>query len=153
MSRDGGSPGVITTLARVAFLVNGAYAEAGRATGVTPQQGQLLCMLRPGPWGFGALTAALGLAKSTTSGLVDGVEARGLVHRRPGEDPRSVVVALTPAGSEVADRFYAAATTRVERDLAPVTPEALASVADLLAPVVEDRRYAAIFPEVEPVAD
>lgn len=147
MSRDGRPPGVVATLARIAFLVNGAYAEAGRALGITPQQGQLLCLLRPGPWGFGALTGALGLAKSTTSGLVDGVEARGYVRREPGAGPRSTTVALTPAGAEVADRFYAVATARVEAELAPLDERTRAALGELLAPVVVDRRYAAIFPD------
>ena len=146
MSRDGSAPGVAATLARVAFLVNGAYAEAGRATGITPQQGQLLCMLRPGPWGFRALTEALGLAKSTTSGLVDGVENRGFVRREPGEDPRSTTVALTPAGVEVADRFYGVATARVDAELEVLDEQGRTTLTEILRPVVADRRYAVVFP-------
>lgn len=146
MSRDGSAPGVAATLARVAFLVNGAYAEAGRELGVTPQQGQLLCMLRPGPWGFRALTEALGLAKSTTSGLVDGVESRGFVRREPGDDPRSTVVALTSSGTEVADRFYAVATRRVDAELDALDERARTTLTEILRPVVTDRRYAVVFP-------
>lgn len=149
MSRDGSAPGVVATLARVAFLVNGAYAEAGRATGITPQQGQLLCMLRPGPWGFRALTEALGLAKSTTSGLVDGVETRGFVRREPGEDARSTTVALTAAGAEVADRFYGVATARVDAELAALDEQARTTLTEVLRPVVTDRRYAVVFPSAD----
>lgn len=136
----------MATVARVAFLVNAAYAEAGRQVGITPQQGQLLCMLRPGSWGFGALTGALGLAKSTTSGLLDGVEARAFVRREPGQDPRSTTVSLTPAGREVADRFYAVATARVDAELDALDEDARGRLTELLRPVVADRRFAAIFP-------
>lgn len=48
-----------------------------------------------------ALASALGLDRSSVSGLVDRTEARGLVQREPNpDDARSVHVTLSPLGAE-----------------------------------------------------
>ena len=50
-SADEGRIGVVAALVRATFLVNAVYAESGREHGLTPQQGQLLCVLMSGPRG------------------------------------------------------------------------------------------------------
>lgn len=60
------------------------------------------------------LAAALGLEKSSVSGLLDRAERRGLVQRTASaHDGRAVAVRLTPAGQEIADRVQ----RRVAADL------------------------------------
>ncbi|WP_344447411.1 MarR family winged helix-turn-helix transcriptional regulator, partial [Kitasatospora nipponensis] len=91
-----GRPGVVAGLVRSAFLVNSVYAESGRVLGLTPQQGQLLCVLMGQPYGMTELGTVLGLAKSRLTGLVDRTAQRGLVRREPDpEDRRAIRVALT----------------------------------------------------------
>lgn len=136
-------------MARVAFLVNGAYAEAGRAVGLSPQQGQFLCVLRPGPCGMGAVGSVMGLAKSTVTGMVNYAERHGLVRRETDPaDSRAVSVALTPHGVEVADRFYAEGSRSIEQLAASLSAEERATLAALLGRVADDNEVSVIFPEL-----
>ncbi|MFD9910974.1 MarR family winged helix-turn-helix transcriptional regulator [Streptomyces sp. NPDC059063] len=108
--------GVATALVRSAFLVNAVYAECSREYGLTAQQGQLLCVLMAQPYGMSELGAALGLAKSSLTGLVDRTARRGLVRREPDPvDGRAVRVALTDEGGELVEEFYAATCRRMDQ--------------------------------------
>jgi DNA-binding MarR family transcriptional regulator len=139
--------GLSTALARTAFLVNTAYTEASRAYGFSPQQGQLLAILRPGAYGMSELVATLGLAKSSVTGMVDRLERTGLVRREPDPaDSRAVRVALTPKGREAADGFYADGHERLERLAADLTAAQRESLARLLGRVVEGNRVSVIIP-------
>ncbi|MBO0830375.1 MAG: MarR family transcriptional regulator [Actinobacteria bacterium] len=60
---------------------------------LTPQQTQLLCILRNGPVGMGELGRLLHLGKSSLTGLIDRVERHGLVIRVPDEDDRRALKA------------------------------------------------------------
>lgn len=142
--------GFTTALIRSAFLVNAAYAESGREFGVTPQQGQLLCVLRAQPFGMGELGTVLGLAKSSVTGLVDRTERGGLVRREPDpDDSRAVRVVLTPHGREVADAFYAKTHQRIEDLPSSLTAGELDALTGLLGRVVEDNNVSVIFPELD----
>ncbi|WP_279582583.1 hypothetical protein [Fodinicola feengrottensis] len=78
MSKQGESQiGMVAALVRSSFLVNAVYAESGREHGLTPQQGQLLCVLMAQPYGMTELGSMLGLAKSSLTGLVDRTERNG----------------------------------------------------------------------------
>ncbi len=139
--------GIVAALVRAAFLVNAVYAESGREHGLTPQQGQLLCVLMGRPYGMGELGAALGLAKSSLSGLVDRTERNGLVRREADpRDTRAVRVALTAGGARLARRFYDETCRRVA-----VLPESLdegerAALAGLLGRVVRENDVPVVFP-------
>jgi hypothetical protein len=56
-TRDAGQIGVVAALVRSTFLVNAVYAEAARERGLTPQQGQLLCVLMAQPYGMTELAS------------------------------------------------------------------------------------------------
>ena len=145
--RDG-QIGVVAALVRSAFLVNAVYAESGREHGLTPQQGQLLCVLMPQPYGMGELGAMLGLAKSSLTGLVDRTERNGLVRREPDPpDTRAVRVALTPHGSRLAAEFYAETCRRVEKLLAGVDATERDTIARLLGHIVLDNKVPVVFME------
>src|SRR3954452_25148673 len=110
-----GKIGVVAALVRSSFLVNAVYAESGREYGLTPQQGQLLCVLMARSYGMSGLGTMLRLAKSSLTGLVDRTERNGLVRREPDpQDTRAVRVALTEQGSDLAERFYAETCRRIE---------------------------------------
>jgi DNA-binding MarR family transcriptional regulator len=111
-----GEIGVVAALVRSSFLVNAVYAESGREHGLTPQQGQLLCVLMAQPYGMSELGSVLGLAKSSLTGLVDRTERNGLVRREPDPlDARAVRIVLTPRGARLADEFYAETCVRVDK--------------------------------------
>ncbi|CAG6399341.1 MarR family transcriptional regulator [Streptomyces cocklensis] len=141
---------VVTALVRASFLVNAVYAETAREYGLTAQQGQLMCVLMPQPYGMGELVDMLGLAKSSLTGLVDRTAQRGLVRREPDpEDRRAVRVALTDEGSEVVEAFYAETCRRVE--LLPASlPEAdRDGLAELLSRVVTDNQVPVVFMDAD----
>jgi DNA-binding MarR family transcriptional regulator len=146
--RVDGRIGVVAALVRSSFLVNAVYAESGREHGLTPQQGQLLCVLMAQPCGMGELGAMLGLAKSSLTGLVDRTERNGLVRREPDpQDMRAVRVALTPRGSRLAEEFYVETCRRIDELPAGLSAAERDVLADLLGRVVRDNDVPAVFLE------
>ncbi|MFC4061898.1 MarR family winged helix-turn-helix transcriptional regulator [Planomonospora corallina] len=143
-----GPIGVVAALVRSAFLVDAVYAESAREYGLTQQQGQLLCVLMPRPYGMSELGAMLGLAKSSLTGLVDRSERNGLVQRKPDpHDSRAVRVALTGRGARLVDEFYAETCRRIEELTAGLAPEERDTLAVLLGRVVEDNKVPSVFME------
>jgi DNA-binding MarR family transcriptional regulator len=140
--------GVVGALVRSAFLVNAVYAESGREYGLTPQQGQLLCVLMGKPYGMGELGATLRLAKSSLTGLVDRTERNGLVRREADpQDMRAVRVALTPEGRQLAEEFYAETCRRVAELPATLSAAERDTLASLLGRVVLDNKVPMVFLE------
>ncbi|MGK5693234.1 MarR family winged helix-turn-helix transcriptional regulator [Streptomyces sp. URMC 128] len=145
-----GPMGVVSALIRAAFLVDGVYAEAGRRYGLTPQQGQLLCVLMPQPYGMGELGEMLGLARSSLTGLVDRTVRRGLV-RREGDprDGRAVRVGLTREGAALAEKFHEETCRRVESLPSGLSGAERERLAVLLSRVVADNEVPEVFVEPE----
>ncbi|MFC4084166.1 MarR family winged helix-turn-helix transcriptional regulator [Amycolatopsis samaneae] len=140
--------GVVTALVRSAFLVNAVYAESSREHGLTPQQGQLLCVLMARPYGMGELGTTLGLAKSSLTGLVDRTTRNGLVRREPDPaDSRAVRVALTGEGRQLAAEFYAETCRRVAELPAGLGETDRETLAALLGHVVLDNEVPVVFLE------
>lgn len=143
-----GVPSVVTGLVRSAFLVDAVYAKSSREHGITPQQGQLLCVLMAQPYGMGELGKVLGLAKSSLTGLVDRTERNGLVRREPDpNDTRAVRVALTARGSRLVEEFYAETCRRVEELPSGLSAVERATLARLLSRIVEDNEVPVVFME------
>ncbi|WP_297625445.1 MarR family winged helix-turn-helix transcriptional regulator [Nocardia sp.] len=152
MSKQEDGIGVVTALVRSAFLVNAVYAESGREYGLTPQQGQLLCVLMAQPYGMGELGSLLNLAKSSLTGMIDRTERNGLVRREPDpRDARAVRVALTPKGRELAEEFYTETCRRIDTLAARLTPTERDALADLLGRVVVDNKAPVVFMEYNEV--
>ncbi|MFI8962946.1 MarR family winged helix-turn-helix transcriptional regulator [Streptomyces sp. NPDC053493] len=144
--------GVVAALVRSSFLVNAVYAEASREYGVTPQQGQLLCVLMPGPYGMRELGAVLRLAKSSLTGLVDRTARLGLVRREPDpEDGRAIRVVLTEEGARVAEAFYAETCRRIDLLPAGLDDPERERLAELLGRVVLDNEVPVVFAEPDKV--
>ncbi len=152
--KGSGQLGVVAALVRSSFLVNAVYAESGREHGLTPQQGQLLCVLMARPYGMGELGAVLRLAKSSLTGLVDRTARNGLVRREPDpDDSRAVRVALTPQGAELARGFYAETCRRIDQLPSALSPEERGTLADLLGRVVLDNEVPEVFLRADGSAD
>ena len=148
MGRAGEEIGVVGALVRSAFLVNAVYAESGREHGLTPQQGQLLCVLMGKPYGMGELGATLRLAKSSLTGLVDRTERNGLVRRETDpQDMRAVRVALTPQGRRLAEEFYTETCRRVDELAAGLGAAERDVLASLLGRVLVDNEVPMVFLE------
>jgi DNA-binding MarR family transcriptional regulator len=147
-----GQVGVVAALVRAAFLVDGVYAEASRAYGLTPQQGQLLCVLLARPYGMSELGETLGLAKSSLTGLVDRTVRRGLVLREADpRDGRAVRVGLTDQGATLAGKFYAETCRRMEALPSGLSGSERERLAVLLSRVVVDNEVPEVFVEAPAV--
>jgi DNA-binding MarR family transcriptional regulator len=154
MVKETGEPlGIVAALVRSAFLVNAVYAESAREYGLTPQQGQLLCVLMAQPYGMSALGTVLRLAKSSLTELVDRTTQRGLVRREPDpRDGRVVRVALTAQGGKLAEAFYTEACRRIEELSAGLPGDDRDALAALLGQVVQDNKAPMVFIERDQAA-
>ncbi|HVY62775.1 MAG TPA: MarR family transcriptional regulator, partial [Planctomycetota bacterium] len=76
--------------------------------GISPMQGHALHLLdEKGPLSMSEVAEHLGCDASNVTGIVDRLEARGFVERRPHERDRRVkLLAITPAGHEVHELFH-----------------------------------------------
>jgi MarR family transcriptional regulator, organic hydroperoxide resistance regulator len=91
------------------LLMELAFANKARFIGamadfdLTPVQGHVLRILgNQGPLAMSELAEALSCDASNVTGMVDRLEARALVERRPGaRDRRVKEIVLTPAGVEL----------------------------------------------------
>jgi DNA-binding MarR family transcriptional regulator len=99
--------------------------------GLAPMQSMALMQLRPGePMPMSALATALMCDNSNVTGIVDRLEAQGLVERRPSEHDRRVkTLVVTPKGIELRGE--------VERQMS-VPPPPLAGLSDEDAAALRD---------------
>jgi DNA-binding MarR family transcriptional regulator len=138
--------GIATALVRSSFLVDAVYAETSREYGITPQQGQLLCVLMVQPYGMGELGGMLHLAKSSLTGLVDRSSRLNLVRREPdSQDGRAVRIALTAQGARVADEFYTETCRRIETLTAGLADPDRSRLAEILGQVVAENKVPEVF--------
>lgn len=78
---------------------------AGSVPGVSPGRVGMLVLIEANPGVTqGRLASAMHLDRSTMVGLVDALEERGLIERRRGEDRRTNLLWLTPAGRRLLSR-------------------------------------------------
>ena len=90
-------------LMELAFANKSRFIAAMAEFDLTPALGHVLRLLQPGkPLPMNDLAVALHCDASNVTGLVDRLEARGLVARQPGERDRRVKeLVLTPEGLSV----------------------------------------------------
>ena len=81
-------------------------AEEDKAAGLSRARlSALSVVVFRGPLTLGELAAAEGVRSATMTGIVNGLEGDGLVHRRPhGSDRRAVSIEATAAGRRLLDR-------------------------------------------------
>jgi DNA-binding MarR family transcriptional regulator len=98
------------------------FLSEAREMGLTPGHMKALMVLQPGELRpMGSLAEAMGCDASTCTWLVDRLEERGLVERRPStKDRRVKAVVLTPSGLEmkesVHERMYEPPPELIELD-------------------------------------
>jgi len=107
--------GLTDALVQLSFAVQAALGAVAAAHDLSVVQLRLLGALRGREPGMLALARALGLEKSSVTGLVDRAERRGLVERvAAAHDGRAVHVRLTARGRRLAAKL----TALVDRDVA-----------------------------------
>lgn len=119
MSRDLNLLGTLSLA--VADRVRGATQSEAQAAGEGPAALVALTTFLERPT-IQELSGVLGLTHSATVRLVDKLEARGLIERRPTADRRAVAIVLTPDGRAVGLRVLAARERILGELLAPLSP-------------------------------
>src|ERR1700738_3176823 len=99
---------VLDLMFQVLGLLKHHFHAAIAETGLPPQQAHALRALDPArPVPMRELASAIMCDASTVTGIVDRLEDRGLVERRPSLDDRRVKgLIVTPAGLEMQDRIW-----------------------------------------------
>jgi DNA-binding MarR family transcriptional regulator len=90
-------------LTRLFFAQRGQLPTLAAEFDLSPVQCHVLHLIEPGqPVPMGRVAETLACDASNVTGLVDRLESRGLIERRPsGDDRRVKVLALTPTGARL----------------------------------------------------
>src|SRR5437762_14377184 len=92
-----------TLLVRLFFTQRASLPPLAAELELSPTQCHVLHLIEPDrPMPMGRLAQTLGCDASNVTGLVDRLESRGLVRRRPSDGDRRVrVLELTPTGARL----------------------------------------------------
>jgi DNA-binding MarR family transcriptional regulator len=108
MGTDPVTQDVVGLLARIVDRFVDSYESAAAAQGLTTVQAKVLGALEE-PLPMHRIAEKLNSERSNVTGIIDRLEARGLVERRPGERDRRVKnIVATPEGAELARSFQRA---------------------------------------------
>jgi DNA-binding MarR family transcriptional regulator len=115
---------------RVAVLRLSRRLRKHDLAGLTPSQlSTLSCVGKTGPVRLGDLAAAERIAPSTLTRLVNVLEDRGYLVRKPApEDARAYLVTLTDSGNEALGRIRDEATSMLADILMTLTPDQMAAL-------------------------
>lgn len=115
----------------VARALRGRSRSMLQPWGISPWQSRALGELgRHGPMRLGVLSERLRIAARSTTEVVDGLEALGLVAREPDPgDRRATVVSLTPEGEQRRRDIRAAQLAEADEYFSVLTPEERESLA------------------------
>jgi MarR family transcriptional regulator, organic hydroperoxide resistance regulator len=96
-------------LVKFFFAQRAHVPSAGGALDLSPAQCHVLHLIEPGrPLPMSRLAGTMSCDASNVTGLVDRLESRGLVERRPSSQDRRVkALQLTPAGRQVRSKLLA----------------------------------------------
>lgn len=134
MSTTGDRFVLVDALAGTAFAAQRALERSAAAHGTSAAQARLLRVLGDRAPTLNALAQLLGLDKSSTSGLVDRAQRRGLVRRVPSQlDRRAVRVRLTDRGERLAAQVSDQFALELEALLTPLTRADREALAALLS--------------------
>jgi DNA-binding MarR family transcriptional regulator len=113
-ARESSDLGIVDGLVQLSTLVQAVLYRASVSFDLSVLHGRLLRVLRDREPTMAQLGRLLDLDKSSTTGLVDRAERRGLVHRAEvPEDGRAFRVVLTAEGRQLAQAHVAEVTRQV----------------------------------------
>jgi DNA-binding MarR family transcriptional regulator len=132
--REAQPDGLADRFRAVSRRLRAQTAQALAPWEVTPAQARALGVLtRHGSLRLGTLSEHLHIAPRSATEVVDALETRGLVERRPDPaDRRATLVAPTPHGEEVAAGIRSARAAEAEEFFARLDPGDRAALARIL---------------------
>jgi DNA-binding MarR family transcriptional regulator len=135
MSADPITDDVVALLARIVDRFTGSYESAAAAQGLTTVQAKVLAVLKE-PLPMHRIAEMLNSERSNVTGIIDRLEARGLVERRAdARDRRVKNIVATPAGAVLA-RDFRRSLGFAAQPLAALEPADRVRLRDLLQRVV-----------------
>ncbi len=131
--------GIVDALVQLSFVVQAVLTRVAAIYDVSLAQVRLCGALRDRELGMAQVARLLSLDKSSTTGLVDRAERRGLVCRTTTpEDGRAVRVVLTAEGRRQADAFAAEVGEQVSAAVAGLSETSRERLSRLASQVVLD---------------
>jgi MarR family transcriptional regulator, organic hydroperoxide resistance regulator len=128
-------------------LLRNPYADAEQHGMTGPQITVMACLVSKGPMTLTELSRSLGMSHSSASGIVDRLEARGLVRRtQDATDRRRTSIEVTEAVQRYVRELEAGPSGRLVQALSNATPAQRAAIKkglDLLCDLLGSRRNAA----------
>ncbi len=126
-------------LVRFSFTQRASLPAFAAELELSPAQCHLLNLIEPGrPVQMGELADALACDRSNVTGLVDRLESRGLLQRRPSaEDRRVKVLSLTPLGARIRAALLERMTAAQPSSLGRLSQEERRALAGLLRRLLE----------------
>jgi len=127
----------VDALAQISLMVQATLERRASEHGISLIQSRLLGTLRDRKPTMNELALSLGLDRSSTSGLVDRAQRRGLVRRVPSQlDRRSVRVRLTDQGRMLVQGVTSAFADDVAAMLEPLPAEGRTALTAYLSEVL-----------------
>ena len=124
---------VVDLIGAVVARYHEEYDEAAAEHALTGAQARLLSLLSLEPLPMRKLAQRLRCEPSNVTGIVDRLESRGLVERRPDPtDRRATLVTLTERGAGVGRDIREAAAAETDRSFAALDPEDRRTLARIL---------------------
>jgi DNA-binding MarR family transcriptional regulator len=129
-------------------ICNTAVAEAVAGAGLTPLEFAVMAYVNPADGEPDVdqvgLAARLGVDRNTTSLLVRGLEAKGLVEQRVSEaDRRARLIRLTRRGERLFRQLRPGALASQQQVLAGLQPAEREALLDLLLRVIDENQHLA----------
>lgn len=112
-------------------LFRNPYAEAAESGVTGPQVTVMTFLVTRGPLTLTDLSRLIGMSHSTASGIVDRLEARGLVRRSPDpKDQRRTAIAITDKVTRYVRELESGPSGRLAAALANATPDQRRAIAE-----------------------
>jgi DNA-binding MarR family transcriptional regulator len=125
-------------MSELAPFMRAHWAALAAEFDLTPAQGTVLRRLEPGkPLPMNSLADLLVCDASNVTGIVDKLEARGLIERQPSPGDRRVkMLTVTPRGAELR-RHFIARSSEPPAAIAGLAPPDLRRLGEILGRLVE----------------
>jgi MarR family transcriptional regulator, organic hydroperoxide resistance regulator len=131
---------IVLAVQRTAHATAHALSQAVSADRLSPAEANAIANLEE-PLTVSRLAAAAGVKPTTLTSLLDRLEGRALLTRRPAPgDRRALVVELTPAGREVAGRVRMAIDELERRSVGSLTAPQRAALVTALEELTKEAR-------------
>jgi len=133
-TEDSGDESLVDAFWSVARQLRETSQETLAPWDITPAQFRALRVLRRhGQQRLSELSGRLHIAARSTTEVIDALESRGLVARRPDpDDRRAILVEVSDHGSRILDAIATARGTEVERAFDRLTPADRSDLARIL---------------------